>query len=106
MKIVEVNNKHILFDNGMDIRYGHTADCCEENYADFEQIEELAYTTEFKDNLVFESVDGSGFRFGDDSGCMLFIPCYSDQNGYYSEDVDIYFNNELVLNLNCKLIID
>lgn len=36
---------------------------------------------------------------------MFFVPCYSEQNGYYSRDVDIYFNDEKVLGLRCVEII-
>jgi hypothetical protein len=36
---------------------------------------------------------------------MVFVPCYSEQNGYYSCDVDIYYNGDLVLN-TCGAVID
>lgn len=45
--------------------------------------------------MRFEFVDGSGFRFGDNR-MMHFVPCYSDQNGYYSDEIDIYYNGEKV----------
>ena len=44
---------------------------------------------EFPVDLTFEKVDGSGFRFG--GTYMFFIPCYSDQNSYYSSNIYIYF---------------
>lgn len=102
MKIKEVNGEHILFDNGMDITCDHDQDCCECNYADFEQIDDIAMLTDFDEVLSFEAVEQSGFRFGNQHGKMFFIPCYSDQNGYYSNDVDIYFNGQRVLNLECE----
>jgi len=37
---------------------------------------------------------------------MFFVPCYSEQNGYYSSDVDIFFDNNCVLNLECKEMLD
>lgn len=102
MKIVEVNYEHIKFDNGSIITFDHEQDCCEHNYADFEQIEEQALEAEFGKELVFEAVEGSGFRFGNKGTPMFFIPCYSEQNGYYSSDIDIYYNGEQVLNLECE----
>ena len=42
MKIKEVNTNYILFDNGSRITFDHEQDCCETNYADFEQLEDLA----------------------------------------------------------------
>lgn len=48
MKIKEVNTNHILFDNGSRITFDHEQDCCETNYADFEQLEDLALECEFE----------------------------------------------------------
>lgn len=92
LKIVEVNDEHILFDNGYEIVYDHEQDCCEDNYADFKQIEDIAFDYTFKGKLRFEKVEQAGFRFGD-SRRMFFIPCYSDQNGYYTTEVEIYLKS-------------
>ena len=32
----------------------------------------------------------------------FFVPCYTEQNGYYSGDVDIYYNGKPVLNTECE----
>ena len=37
---------------------------------------------------------------------MFFVPCYSFQNGYYSSDVDIELNGEVVLNVGCTIEYD
>jgi hypothetical protein len=102
MKIIEVNSEHIAFDNGSKITFDHDQDCCEHNYADFGQIEESAKNTVFNEELIFEAVEGSGFRFGSEGTHMFFIPCYSYQNGYYSSDIDVYFNGKQVMNLQCE----
>ena len=39
MKIKKVTEEVIVFDNGTVITYDHCQDCCEDNYADFKQIE-------------------------------------------------------------------
>lgn len=66
-------------------------------------MEELAFEVEFDEDLTFEAVDDSGFRFGNLPQKMFFIPCYSSQNGYYSDDIDIYYNGEKVIaNLTCE----
>ena len=102
MKIKEVTDLHIEFDNGNEITFAHLRDCCETNYADFEQIETFAYGLDFDEDLMFEEVSDYGFRFGN-LGKMFFIPCYSEQNGYYSSDVDIYYNHKRVLNVSCEI---
>lgn len=101
MKIKEVNTNYILFDNGSRITFDHEQDCCETNYADFEQLEDLALEYEFENDLIFEVVPENGFRFGSKGTPMFFIPCYSDQNGYYSSDIDIFYDgrHELMMRL-------
>lgn len=74
MKIKEVNMNYILFDNGSRITFDHEQDCCETNYADFEQLEDLALEYEFENDLIFEAVPENGFRFGSKGTPMFFIP--------------------------------
>lgn len=101
MKIKKITDEKIIFDNGNEISYFHDQDCCENNYADFEQLEELALSYDFEEDLIFEKLDKQGFRFGD-KGLMFFIPCYSEQNGYYSSDINICYNDNIVLHFDCE----
>ena len=103
MRIKETTEEHILFDNGDKIEFSHFQCCCECNYADFNQLEKIAFHADFETPLEFEKVEDSGFRFGN-KGKMFYVPCYSEQNGYYSSDVDIYFNGDQVLNVDAKLV--
>ena len=108
MKVVKIDDERIVFDNGNYITFSHIPDCCENNYADFMQLSDTGIENEtFNTRLIFEKVDGSGFRFGN-LGKMYFVPCYSEQNGYYSSDVNIKYYHDQdccdVINLDCKLI--
>lgn len=94
-KISEVTDDHIRFDDGTFMSFNHCSECCEHNYADFQQLDDLARGYTFKGKLLFESCEG-GFRFGD-SRRMFFVPCYSEQNGYYTREVDILVNGKMVL---------
>lgn len=99
MKIKEITDCGIVFDNGNSLTDCHERDCCETNYADWcylkDEMGGEIFNIDFDENLVFEESD-SGFRFG--SGInMFFVPCYSEQNGYYSSDVDICYNGKPVL---------
>lgn len=105
MKIKQCTELFIVFDNGNTITFHHEQDCCEHNYADFKQLDDLAKETEFDEDLKFEVVDQAGFRFGNE-GKMFFVPCYSWQNGYYGSDIDILYNGKLALNLFCKMVGD
>ena len=101
IKIVHTEEELLKFSDGSEILSEHDADCCEYNYADFPQIDDIAKEWEFKHPIIFERCE-YGFRFGNKNK-MVFVPCYSDQNGYYSYDVDIYYNGDLVLeSVDCE----
>lgn len=95
MRIKEITDERITFDNGNYITYDHEQDCCEWNYANFHYLQDEAgvMSYDFPEELMFEVVNGSGFRFGS-AYRKFFVPCYSDQNGYYSSDIDIYYKTE------------
>ena len=108
MRIVSTDYNKVVFDNNYQISCSHQPDCCEYNYADFQQLDDEAINYDYAENLLFEIVDGHGFRFGDKRR-LFFVPCYSEQNGYYSSDIDIqYYNdkNEIIshFNVNCEWI--
>ena len=99
MKIKDITDSYIEFDNGNKITFDHDQDCCEVNYADFLAIKDDVFIDhEFDENLEFEEVDDAGFRFGNENA-MIFVPCYSEQNGYYTTVVDIYYNGVAVANV-------
>ena len=84
MKIKKISNGYILFDDGTKIFDYHDQDCCENVYADFEQLKDTdILEQEFKD-IEIEGVEGSGIRLNG-----YFIPCYNKQNGYYSSNLEI-----------------
>lgn len=102
--IITISDKMILFSDESKIEFDHCQDCCENNYADFEQLDDIARTTDFDtSNMIFEAVPDSGFRFGN-TGKMFFVPCYSEQYGFYSDNIDIFYNDALVLSFDCEEI--
>ena len=81
----------LFFSNGLMIEDYHEQDWCENVYCDFGQVEELFKTTEFT-SLVIEAVVGAGIKING-----FFIPCYDEQNGYYSSNLrlEIRFNDKV-----------
>ena len=96
IKIINITSDAIKFSNGDTITFDHNQDCCEYNYADFQQLDNLARAYKFEKPLLFETVPNAGFMFGDYRR-KFFVPCYSDQNGYYTCEIDIYHNGKRVL---------
>jgi hypothetical protein len=94
IKVIRAEQEYLEFSDGTTITSEHDADCCEYNYADFTQIDDLAKDWEFEHPILFEESE-FGFRFGNKDK-MVFVPCYSEQNGYYSYSVEIYYNGNRV----------
>lgn len=91
-KIIKAEENELEFDDGTKITCDHDQDCCEYNYAAFDAIDDICRATNFDTSkLVFESCE-YGFRFGNAPAKMFYVPCYSDQNGYYTDEVDVYLN--------------
>lgn len=101
-KIKSITDEQITFTNGDTISFDHPQDCCEWNYADFSHLDDEAKTHHFVAPLRFEHVEG-GFRFGDHQR-MFFVPCYSEQNGYYTTEIDIYYNGKEVLSFDADFV--
>lgn len=96
MRILNITDTYIEFDNGHAIYFDHYQQCCENNYADFSQLDSLAREADFHEPLTFESCL-YGFRFGNPPVNMFFVPCYSEQNGYYSNKLNIWYDDKEVL---------
>ena len=106
MKIESWDDDRITFDDGSYISYDHEQDCCEYNYADFSVLDVMLGRD--KDYIEFDSfeittVDDGGFliklklankRLLCAPYHNIFIPCYSEQNGYYSDDITIIYSDK------------
>lgn len=105
MKITEYGiDLGIVFDNGNVLYDYHEQDCCEHNYADWEQLEKHALNYNFDEETFKIIPNDYGFRFGDKNR-TFFIPCYSEQDGYYSDEVTISYvdkDDNVLLEINTK----
>ena len=99
MKILTWDEDSITFSDGSSIRHEHEQDCCERNYADFSVLDIMYGGEEFEDYEV-EFVD-YGFNLvmvhGKWERSKIYIPFYSEQNGYYSDECDLVFDRKTSL---------
>lgn len=75
----------------------HDQDCCEAVYADLEDIN--LYKNSLIDNyygykeLIIKGVEDVGFLLcfmkNNEEGEKILIPCHNEQNGYYSDGLDL-----------------
>lgn len=102
MKIKEINGEKIMFDNGYELEYYHEQDCCENVYADFEILKTYNLSTKTGKIIKIEEIDFEeelekliegkveiGFNMISKIGEKFFVPCYNEQNGYYSSELEL-----------------
>lgn len=73
----------------------HDQDCCEHVYADFSVMkyykEQLVEKT--LSDMVIKGVDKMGFllcfNINSYNSVKVFVPCYNEQNGYYSDSFSL-----------------
>ena len=107
MKIANITDEIITFDNGAMLTFEHDQDCCERVYADFEYLQiipeikdvEFSPPAETLTELI-RVVDDLGFllmgekcRYADGSRRKYLVPCYNEQNGYYSDNLTLIYRN-------------
>lgn len=115
MRIKEINEEGILFDNGYKLIAYHEQDCCENVYADFEILKTYNVSTrtgksikiqeiDFNENLeeLIQGIKEQGFNMVSKIEERFFVPCYNEQNGYYSNNLELI----LYKNNNIKEILD
>lgn len=99
MKITSLAEDIIEFDNGSRIEFHHDQDCCENVYADCENIQSLSTENfpynevEFNEPPEFFMEDGVGVVLVAKTGMKYLISCYDIQNGYYSSNLSMSFIN-------------
>ena len=102
MKIKEIKEDGIIFDNGYELEYYHEQDCCEHVYADFDILSNYNLSTktgktinikeiDFKEELeeLIEGIQEQGFNMISKIEEKFFVPCYNEQNGYYSSELEL-----------------
>lgn len=108
MKIKEITENGILFDNGASLKDYHCQSCCEDVYADWQNMQVLTKLGmnsvnsdifDFSEYLLIDPTtikleQGVGFSLIDKNGLKLFVSCYNIQNGYYGDDLKLIYKDK------------
>lgn len=107
MKIIKIEETKITFNNGYELKYYHEQDCCECVYADFSILRTYNVSTKTGKTINIKEIDfhenlkdliqgklGCGFNLVSKTGEKFFVPCYNEQNGYYSSDLELILYKE------------
>ena len=95
MKIIKLLINEIQFDNDFKLIFNHNQDCCEDVYADCENIQAMShvntpiYESDFDIDIRLEFVKDVGVHIFNKSGMKYLISCYNIQNGYYSDSLTV-----------------
>jgi len=85
MKLILIDEQGLKFDDGTVVEHFHDQDCCETVYADWKQLEDTGILNREFNDIKIEGVKRSGFRLNG-----YFVPCYNEQNGYYSSGLEVW----------------
>ena len=107
MKITKICEEKIEFDNGTTMSSHHKQDCCEWHWANFETLASYNLNPktgetidikdiEFPDNIHrnIKLIPGEGFNMIAKDGSRYFVPCYGENNGYYSTNLKLLIHRE------------
>lgn len=107
MKIKNITESNIIFDNGYEMEAFHDRDCCEDVYADFSVLQNYNISNitgktinireiDFEENLnkLVKGIEGQGFNLISKIGENFFVPCYNEQNGYYSSNLTLILHKQ------------
>ena len=102
MKIIEINDESLKFDNGTYMYSEHYQNCCESHWADFSVMNGYNLNSvtgkqidiknvDFAENIedYIQLVPDMGFNLIARDGSKYFVPCYASNNGYYSSDLTL-----------------
>jgi hypothetical protein len=92
MKVLQLKDEEIIFEDGTKLYSHHDQDCCESHYLDFthtklEDFEGLNFDLSNED--FFERVPDYGIRLKPTNGLPVAIPGYGYNNGYYTENLSL-----------------
>jgi len=104
MKLIEVNEGGLVFDDGSTLYSMHCQECCEEVYADFGGMQVVtrvegnsvnSMDLEFFGNLLdsIVPIEGLGFYIVTKEGVCILVSCYNIQNGYYSNKLELVYDS-------------
>lgn len=96
LKVIQINNDSIKFNDGTVLESEHEQDCCENHFLSFADLDLKDFNgLEFdltNDNF-FNRVEGYGIELLPINGYPIRVPGYGYNNGYYSGNLTLNIYN-------------
>ena len=92
VKVVNVGDYGITFDNGLQLHSYHDTDCCESHelyFKDLSLVDFEGLEFDLSDDKFFNRVDGYGIELLPVHGFPVRVAGHGYNNGYYSSQLDL-----------------
>jgi hypothetical protein len=92
LKVIEVKQEGIKFEDGTELYSNHDSDCCEDHYLSFGDItiddfEGLEF--DLSGDSFFKRIAGYGIELIPIKGHSIRVPGYAYNNGFYSDKLEL-----------------
>ena len=107
MKIKEIREEMVIFDDGSRLFSDHLQDCCEWHYLDFNMLKDYNISPktgkpidiyqqefDFSNSVPFKRVKGMGIILYDKEENGYLINGYGYNNGYYGDNIDLVYEDK------------
>ena len=109
-KVTKVTNDSVLFDNGLELSSYHSTDCCEHHWVEFSAVgindfDDLEF--DLSTDKFFNRIPDYGIELVPVKGWSVRIPGYGNNNGYYSDKLDLTLSDGRVFDItDCQEVTD
>lgn len=96
LKVVSISPDEIVFSNGIRLYSYHEQSCCENHYLSFADLTIADFDGllfDLSGDNFFERVEDFGIRLIPTNGFPVSIPGYSQNNGYYSDNLSLVLSD-------------
>lgn len=96
VKVIEIDEESLTFENGVKMYSNHDQDCCENHYLSLKDLSMEDFNGLVFDigkDDFFERIDGYGIALKPINGHTVRIPGYGSNNGYYSSNLELILSD-------------
>jgi len=109
-KVTKVTKDFIKFDNGLELSSYHSTDCCEHHWVEFGAVDINDFDGlefDLSDDKFFNRIPDYGIELVPVKGWSVRIPGYGNNNGYYSDKLDLTLSDGRIFDISdCQEITD
>lgn len=97
VRVLQVTQDFILFENEIKLYSNHDSDCCEHHWLSFGDLTMSDFDGlkfDLSGDAFFKRIKGYGIELIPVKGHSVKIPGYGSNNGYYSDQLELVIQGE------------